>query len=633
MLTTKHLPQSYTGQRFCEFFKHRFNFIKSSYSSTSEWITISDYPLEHRNLWCLYQDPERLVGLSFGTTTRYAVLDIDRHSPYHPANSELQYRELLGAYEGVGINSVVTVQSSFSGGLHIYFVFPKALPTFNLARMLRLTAVRAGYEVKDGTLEIFPNTKAFSKQGKTAYKPLRLPLQQGSYLLDKDFVPYSNEIEVFLNQAEAAGEDQDPDLIEVAIETASHIKNFRRVKGDGDACSFAQDLREQIAEGWTGSQQTNDLLRIIGTYGRVFKGLEGQALADYILTKAEASPGYRLYCQHQHNIHRRAKDWGRCIEKYYYSYGSEASRVGTFNQLQKSGSRPPKENVVNQSRQEEAIDRIKEGVNYVIETVKVLPRQVGEWKRALVEAIIKLFGKRPSDETLYRYKEWWHPQHIKLARPESSSQSSEAVSVQTGVTTEKGKNRTLTENGVEPKAEQDSQKVEPRVAVNSSKAMETELDTQLSSQCSSAVSRAEAVSTQLIELEAHPDPSTPEALPREASEIFHTPLEKRLEKEELEKALNPSCGKASKVFSTPPRYMKVFVLDQAANGLVSKRLFGKESRPKLCSISSGSEVRFCRGYRHSQHPELVYIKPTQGAEDWIGGIAVLFSSLTASDGV
>ena len=395
MLTTKHLPQSYTGQRFCEFFKHRFNFIKSSYSSPPEWITISNYPIEHRNLWSTYQDPERLIGLSFGIVTRYAVLDIDRGSPYHPSNSESEYQELLGAYEAIGINKVVTVQSSSSGGLHIYFVFPKALPTFNLAKMLRLTANRAGYEVKDGTLEIFPNTKAFSKQGKTAYKPLRLPLQQGSYLLDKDFEPYSNDIEVFLNQAEVAAEEQDIGLIEVAIETASQIKHFRRVKGSGDASSFAQDLREQIAQGWTGEGQTNDLLRIIGTYGRVFKGLEGQALIDYIVTKAESSPGYQKYCQHKHHIKQRGKDWARCIEKYYYPYGSQPIRVGSFQEVQKKCNRQEKvakENVVNQSRQQEAVSRIKQGMDYVIETVKALPTKVGELKNLLLEAITHLFG-------------------------------------------------------------------------------------------------------------------------------------------------------------------------------------------------------------------------------------------------
>ena len=575
MLTTKHLPQSHTGSRFCEFFSHRFNFIKSSYRSAPEWITISDYPIEHRNLWSAYQDPEQLIGLSFGTTSHYAVLDIDRGSPYHPASSEVQYQELLGAYEAIGINNVVTVQSSTSGGLHIYLVFPKALPTFNLAKMLRLTANRAGYEVKDGTLEIYPNTKAFSKEGKTAYKPLRLPLQQGSYLLDKDFEPYSNDIEVFLEQAEAAAEEQDIDLVEIAIEAASQIKQFWRVKGNGDASSFAQDLREQISEGWTGPSQTNDLLRIMGTYGRVFKGLEGQELADYIVTKAESSPGYQQYCHHKHHIQRRGKDWARCIEKYYYPYGSETIRVGSFNQMQQSGSRPerePKKNVVNQSRQEEALERIKQGMDYVIKTVKVLPRKVGELKNALVEAITQLFGKRPSDKTLYRYKEWWHPQYIQLGNPEPSGEEKAPV--------------------ISPVSE----------------------------------------TKQQIEQEVQDKLETSEASQGNGSELCHTPPEnsQKIEKEATApKALEE---KDSSVCATPLRYMKVYRLNRHGNGLISKRISSsRTSSYRIQGIPEGSFVKLCRGVKHSRHPELVYVKPVQGAEDWIDGIAVLLSSLTLID--
>jgi hypothetical protein len=441
--------------------------------------------------------------------------------------------------------------------------------------MLRLTANRAGYEVKDGTLEIFPNTKAFSKEGKTAYKPLRLPLQQGSYLVDGDFVPYSNDIAVFLDQAEAAAKEQDIDLIEIALETASQIKQFWRVKGSGDASSFAQDLREQIAEGWTGPSQTNDLLRIIGTYGRVFKGLEGEALANYIVEKAESSPGYQKYCHHKHHIQRRGKDWARCIEKYYYPYGSEPIRAGSFNQMQQSGSRPerePKENVVNQNRQEEALERIKQGMEHVIKTVKALPRKVGELKNALVEAITQLFGKRPSDKTLYRYKEWWHPQHIQQGEPEASGE--ENLPVMSPVLAKQQEN-------------------EPEI----------------------------------------PDePETLEASQGKGSGLCHTPYENWQKAEEAVTALKPLQEKDSGVCATPLRYMKVYILNYPGWGLISKRLSRRrETSFRMERIEAGCEVKLCRGSKHSRHPELVYVKPVQGADDWIGGIAVSLSALTLVD--
>jgi hypothetical protein len=533
---------------------------------------------------------------------------------------------LLAAYEEIGINSVVTLQSSNSGGLHVYFIFPKALPTFKLAHMLRLTAIKAGYEVKDGKLEIFPNTKIYSKHSKTSYKAVRLPLQRGSYLLDKDFVPYSNDIKVFLNQGEGAAAEQDIELVEIAIESASHIKGFRRVKGDGDASDFARDLREQIAEGWTGFGQTNDLLRIIGTYGRVFKGLEGQALADYIVGKAESSPGYWQYCQHKHNIHRRGKDWGRCIERYYYPYGSEPSRIGSFNDLQKKcchPENPPKENLVNQSRQKGAIERIKQGMEHLLETVKVLPRKVGELKELLLGAIKEIFGIRTSDKTLARYKEFWHPQFIKLADLEISSLPPSAVSEPEFID---GQTEVITEKSPQVVKE------EPELGTQSDSASNNFIDTGLESPIfGQSSTEVLFVSTQRPKPRAFSKSKSSESLPREASKLCPTPSESSLKNESEKKSTKPNSDKASETNALPLSYMKVYILTSQAVGLISKRLHGKQSSSKLCSISSGTQVRICRGAKHSRHPELLYVKPCEGADNWIGGIAVLSSSLVLLD--
>jgi hypothetical protein len=408
-----HLPQSEDGKRFCQFFDHRYSFIEANLNGEDrpEWKTISAYPIEHRNLWNRFQDPDTLIGLSFGSSAHYALIDIDRGSPYHPHNNEAAFKDLLGAYEDVGFNDHLIVQSSWSEGIHIYFPLPRSVPTHKLAVMMKLTAIRAGFVVKDGTLEIFPNAKPYNKDKPTPYKAHRLPLQVGSYLLDKDYQPYSDSIKTFLDQAERAAEAQDIELIETAIEAAHQAKAFRYIKGAGNkAAAFRRDLEEQIAEGWTDFGQTNDLLRIIGTYGRVFEGLEGKALADYIAERAKALPGYREFCRHQHHIERRAIEWARCIEKFYYPYGSDPIRFGTFAEMVDKGA---KENKVNEERQMSAIDRIKRGVEFVKEKLSEIPKRVGEMKDALINAIVELFGVRPSDQTLSRYREFWHPDIIR----------------------------------------------------------------------------------------------------------------------------------------------------------------------------------------------------------------------------
>lgn len=191
-----------------------------------------------------------------------------------------------------------------------------------------------------------------------------------------------------LDQAERAAEAQSIELIEAAIEVAHQAKAFRYIKGDGGKASiFARDLQEQIAEGWTDFGQTNDLLRILGTYGRVFQALEGNALVDYIASTAQTLPGYRKFCRHQHQIARRANEWARCIEKFYYPYGSEPVRVGTFAEMVEN---IPKENKVNDERQQNAIERIKRGVEYVKEKIAQIPRHLSELKEALM---IVAFGQ------------------------------------------------------------------------------------------------------------------------------------------------------------------------------------------------------------------------------------------------
>ena len=409
-------PQSEVGRSFCQFFRHRYNFIIADNLGSDEkpnWQTISKYPIEHRNLWNRYQDEKSFIGLSFAPQTIYVVLDIDRMSAYHPLNDEGEFKRLMGVYEDIGLNDYVVIQSSLNGGIHVYFIFTESLPTYNLATTMKLTALNAGFKVKEGQLEIFPNQKHYgSESNKTAYKAHRLPLQAGSFLLDKDYQPYSDSIDLFLRQAKQVAENQDLYMVKIAMEAAIRTKQFRIIRGSQtEASKFYQDLEEQVIEGWSDYGQTNELLRVIGTIGRVFQSLSSMDLAEYIFSRAKTLPGYEQYCQHQHNLHQRAKDWARCIEKYYYPYDGFCIREGTFKQMVRAGNR---ENTVNNQRQEEAKNRIGQGLNYLQSKMSTLPKKVGEVKELLLKTLQELFGIRPSDKTLTKYRHLWHPKYIKV---------------------------------------------------------------------------------------------------------------------------------------------------------------------------------------------------------------------------
>jgi len=110
-------------------------------------------------------------GLYWADVTRHAVIDIDRDSRYH--NSEA-LTKLLQDFSKQGL-SLVPYQSSESGGWHLYAFFEYFADSKEVENTLRAWLKFNGYEIKSGTLELFPSGNA-----------LRLPLQRGFAWLAAD---------------------------------------------------------------------------------------------------------------------------------------------------------------------------------------------------------------------------------------------------------------------------------------------------------------------------------------------------------------------------------------------------------------------------------------------------------------
>jgi hypothetical protein len=205
-------PADPLGARFCEYFNHPWNFIFAPVPAAGEktqWKTENRYPLQPRNLWAIYKDPKAIVGLRFGRETRYALIDIDRGSDYHPDNAPERFQLVLIAAEKIGLCRHMIVQSSESGGLHVYFFLSEPVPTFGLACALKFALLDEGLQLHAGQLEIFPNVKPYSKAKPTDYNGHRLPLQAGSWLLDADKAPVTQDISQFLDWADQDATQQD----------------------------------------------------------------------------------------------------------------------------------------------------------------------------------------------------------------------------------------------------------------------------------------------------------------------------------------------------------------------------------------------------------------------------------------
>ena len=116
-----------------------------------------------------------------------------------------------------------------------------------------------------------------------------------------------------------------------ALERILKTARRRQFRVTGKADKFLNDLNAEIEQGWTGPGQTNRLLGRIAMRSYIFghvlytdKPLEGNALVRDIVTIAQALPGYHDWCQHQHEVEKRAQEWMLAIEQsHYFHYGTD----------------------------------------------------------------------------------------------------------------------------------------------------------------------------------------------------------------------------------------------------------------------------------------------------------------------
>jgi hypothetical protein len=173
--------------------------------------------------------------------------------------------------------------------------------------------------------------------------------------------------------------------------------------------AWREDLEIDISEGWTGTGQTNALLKTIACYGVVFEQLQGSALEEYVLRIATTRPGYEQYCGHKEDIQRRINAWVRAAESYYWPLGSEPKRQGD--------GQGPDGIPFNQRLSDEAQERIKSAV----EQLKQLG-QLPDMITARAQAIALQGGI--AMRTLYKNLTLWHPHHqeepaqVEIPQPE-----------------------------------------------------------------------------------------------------------------------------------------------------------------------------------------------------------------------
>lgn len=315
--------------KLLEFFGGNFfrSIVKPN-AADAEWSTrfCSTPP---RTLYDLYHSRETIIGLRFGGLTRLLVLDIDFYSHYHPAINTQEFSRLLGVLESMGLVGVAIVQSSASGGLHLYIPLPEAVPSWIAAKTLTVGLVNARFKIGNGILELFPNCKEFCPGKVINYNGLRLPLQpdSASYLLDSHTLePESHDLTQFVACLEHHAGRQDfkhfKRMMRVAYE-GFRVRKGRVSSRNSSATVWHHELLRRLQTGWTGQGQTNSLICDAVVEKYVFGHLDGTELIEAVCTGLESLPGYQEFCRHQHHLPERIKDWLHCVKALYYPYTGE----------------------------------------------------------------------------------------------------------------------------------------------------------------------------------------------------------------------------------------------------------------------------------------------------------------------
>lgn len=393
---------------FLALWPHRYDYLWAEHPHPNErpdWKTESRYPLSDR----LIQQGAYLYGVRFGQTTQYAVIDIDMGSIYHPTRDRWAWKRIMATLEPLGLVEAVLCTSSYSGGIHLYLPFTVGQKTWAIALAITTLLENAGFKLAPGQLEVFPNRKPYSISGEPSlYNGHRLPLQAGSYLLNQELQMIWSDQHTFVQHWQFA---QQRNCIQAKLVNriikAARREEYRITRR---AEKFLNDLNAEIERGWTGHGQTNRLLGRITLRSYIFghilnadSPLEGDDLVADVITIAKALPGYEDWCRHQHEIEKRAQDWVAAIERsHYFHYGTKKSTTESQQTTQN-----PVEESWNEHQSKGARERIQRGVTDLLGK-GALPAGVKQRVKVLAR-----YGV--SGQTLYKYRELWHPHELATA--------------------------------------------------------------------------------------------------------------------------------------------------------------------------------------------------------------------------
>ena len=174
-------------------------------------------------------------------TTPYFIVDIDAHTEDGVGSKYYRIQRITECFSA----KPLWVQSSSSGGLHLYYFLDKEYPVERIQEVVKTVLLNKGVVLEPGTVEIFPSRK----------RPIRLPLGAGSFLVDDDLrkIGFSTEetMDIFLEYGTDEKHQVKLEVLGNDIEQMVPGKNYS-IGLDRGSCSRGSTILDKDLSSRTG---------------------------------------------------------------------------------------------------------------------------------------------------------------------------------------------------------------------------------------------------------------------------------------------------------------------------------------------------------------------------------------------
>lgn len=316
-------PEHYATKRqlFLELF-NRWSYIQKPITGDGEWQSAPEtWELKPSELFKAIAGlhPRYILGTRAPDDTWFAILDVDKRSPYHSAAGlEKIYKTL----EQAGIDQPCLYQSSDSGGWHIYIFFKGPINTRQLRDSLFKLFKCSGFQVERGSLEIFPNPG----NGNSLGYGVRLPLQpgwawlnpiNGAVVQEREYISPTEALDQFLDDMErnAHGYDAFNALVSHATQLAKEHQHIMTAVSAANPNTNITSFETRSRVTIEADASTDHLAFVIQTFGCVPPGMDTEC---WYTGREEAVTGLTR------NSHRH--DFTFALNHYFF-YGDPSRSI------------------------------------------------------------------------------------------------------------------------------------------------------------------------------------------------------------------------------------------------------------------------------------------------------------------